>query len=71
VVAPSSTIDPLTFSGKDIIIEQREPSEVLEIMGKRIAPEGVDALNYAFDVTPYELITAIITEEGVVKPPFR
>lgn len=71
VVAPSSTIDPSTLSGKDIIIEKREPSEVLEIMGKRIAPEGVDALNYAFDVTPYELITAIITEEGVVKPPFR
>jgi len=71
VVAPTSTIDPKTASGKDIIIEQRDPSEVLGVMGRRIAPQGVNALNYAFDVTPYELITAIITEEGVVEPPLE
>jgi methylthioribose-1-phosphate isomerase len=71
VVAPLSTIDLNTTSGGDIPIEQRDESEVTEIGGARIAPEGVRVANPAFDVTPSYLITAIITEAGVVYPPYR
>lgn len=69
VAAPSSTIDLGTKSGQDIPIEQRNPLEVTAVHGGRpVAPEGVAVLNPAFDVTPAELITAIITERGVCKP---
>ena len=70
VAAPLSTIDLDTPTGDAIPIEQRAPDEVLALGGRRIAPEGVSALNPAFDVTPAELVGAIITERGVVLPPY-
>ena len=70
VVAPVSTIDPLTASGRDIAIEQRDPDEVLAFAGARVAAESSDALNPAFDVTPAALVTAIVTERGVLRAPF-
>lgn len=71
VAAPTSTIDFKLASGKQIEIEQRDAVEVHEIQGSRLTPQGVDAFNPAFDVTPHHLITAIITEAGVLRPPFR
>ncbi|MCS6887766.1 S-methyl-5-thioribose-1-phosphate isomerase [Chloroflexus sp.] len=70
VAAPYSTIDLATASGAEIPIEERDPAEVTHIAGIAIAPQGVNAAHPAFDVTPHELVTAIITERGVVKPPF-
>jgi methylthioribose-1-phosphate isomerase len=70
VAAPFSTVDLATPSGEAIPIEQRAASEVLSLAGQRIAPEGVDAQNPAFDVTPAELVTALVTEHGVVRPPY-
>lgn len=67
VVAPESTIDPRTPSGDDIEIEDRGPAEVIGFREARIAPEGTDTLNPAFDVTPAELITAIVTDTRVVR----
>ncbi len=70
VAAPTSTIDPTSEPG-GFKIELRSPDEVTTVMGRlRIAPEGIEALNPAFDVTPPELVTAIITEKGVAKPPY-
>ena len=71
-VAPSSSIDLHIANGKQIPIEERDPQEVLgiEIDGKRVSPESATALNPAFDITPFRLITAIVTEKGIVKPPF-
>ena len=57
-------------SGKDIPIEMRNPLEVLQFQGVPSAPQDIEVLNPAFDVTPHELVTAIITEEGVLRPPF-
>ncbi len=68
VVAPSSTIDPNCPDGQHIPIEMRDKEEVLNVFGCQIAPRDANALNYAFDVTPSELITGIITERGVFKP---
>ena len=69
VAAPYSTIDMKTKSGADIPIEQRHPSEVTTIHGSHpVAPKDVVVYNPAFDVTPAELVTAIITERGVFKP---
>jgi methylthioribose-1-phosphate isomerase len=68
VAAPLSSIDFSIASGEDIPIEERDPAEVTTIAGTRIAPEGVEVRNMAFDVTPAELVTAIITEKGVFKP---
>ncbi len=69
VAAPYSTIDLNTKSGDQIPIEQRNPSEVTSIHGSHpVAPKGVAVYNPAFDVTPAELITGIITERGVFKP---
>ncbi len=70
VAAPLSSIDLNCLSGTDIPIEERSPDEVAEFGGKRIAPKGVDVYNPAFDVTPAELVTAIITERGIAYPPF-
>ena len=70
VAAPTSTIDVQLELGSEIEIEQRDASEVHEIRGERLTPFGVSAANPAFDVTPNHLITAIITEAGVLKPPF-
>ena len=69
VACPWSTIDLDTPQGSDIAIEQRQPSEVTQIMDVPIAPEGVDVANPAFDVTPAALVTCIITERGLIEPP--
>ncbi|RDV83606.1 S-methyl-5-thioribose-1-phosphate isomerase [Ammonifex thiophilus] len=69
VAAPFSTVDLETATGEAIPIEERGEEEVTHCGAVRIAPEGVKARNFAFDVTPAELITAIITERGVVYPP--
>jgi len=69
IVAPTSTIDTNAPSGASIPIEERDEDEVLAPCGIRFAPEGAAAWNPAFDVTPADLITAIITEAGVFRPP--
>lgn len=69
VVAPTSTIDADAANGSAIPIEQRGEEEVLELAGQRVAAEGAGAWNPAFDVTPAELIDAIVTERGVVERP--
>jgi methylthioribose-1-phosphate isomerase len=71
VAAPSSTVDFALPDGDAIPIEQRDPSEVTTVAGRSIAPAGVTAAHPAFDVTPNELITAIITERGIVYPPYQ
>ena len=71
VAAPLSTIDRRTASGADIPIEERDPEEVVHAFGKRIAPQDTEALNIAFDVTPAELVAALITDAGVLRPPYR
>ncbi|GHH69378.1 methylthioribose-1-phosphate isomerase [Streptosporangium violaceochromogenes] len=68
VVAPESTVDPATPTGAAIEIEERCGEEVLGVRGVRLAPEGARALNPAFDVTPHDLITAIVTERRVIRP---
>jgi len=68
VSAPESTIDPDTATGADIPIELRPDDEVTSFRGVRAAPDGTRALNYAFDVTPADLITAIVTEDRVIRP---
>jgi methylthioribose-1-phosphate isomerase len=70
VAGPTSSIDLECASGNDIPIEQRNPKEVSHIFGRAIAPKGVKVFNPAFDVTPQELITALITENGVIHPPY-
>ena len=72
VCAPTSTIDPATPTGDDIVIEQRDPDEVTDLWyEKRMAPDSIGVYNPAFDVTPYSDITAILTENGISKPPFN
>jgi methylthioribose-1-phosphate isomerase len=70
VAAPLASIDLACATGNDIPIEQRPQNELTEFDGKPIAPKGVDVFNPAFDVTPAELVTAIITERGIAYPPF-
>lgn len=69
-VMPTSTIDMSLASGRDIPIEERGADEVTTIDGVRVAPEGVHVGNPAFDVTPNKYLTAIVTERGIVYPPF-
>ena len=71
VAAPVSTFDFTLDSGADIPIEERSPLEVTTLGGVRTAPEGIDVFNPAFDVTPNRLVTAIITEHGVLRSPYR
>ena len=71
VAAPLSTIDRDTASGADIPIEERDADEVVHAFGKRIAPQDTEALNLAFDVTPAELVAGLITDAGVLRPPYR
>ena len=71
VAAPLSTIDPACPTGKEIPIEERSAQEVVDIFGSRVAPEGINVRHPAFDVTPARLITAIITERGVIRAPFE
>ena len=70
VAAPTSTVDMSLPSGDDIQIEERGAEEVTHFQGTRIAPPGVTAINPAFDITPYKYIGAIVTEEGVARPPY-
>ncbi|MFW6360787.1 MAG: S-methyl-5-thioribose-1-phosphate isomerase [Spirochaetota bacterium] len=70
VVAPVSTIDYQIESGAEIPIEERAAEEVTHIGGTRIAPEGIEVYNPAFDVTPHSNISGVITEYGVARPPF-
>jgi methylthioribose-1-phosphate isomerase len=71
VAAPTSTIDLSLESGAEIPIEERSSAEVVQVFSERIAPEGVNAAHPAFDVTPARLVTAIITERGVLRPPYE
>lgn len=71
IVAPTTTIDFQMESGDEIVIEERSPEEVTHINGVRIAPEGIEVYNPAFDVTPWENITGIITEKGIISPPYK
>ncbi len=70
IVAPTSTIDLTLRSGDAIPIEERDPAEVTSLRGVPIAPAGVHAAHPAFDVTPHTNITAIVTENGICRPPF-
>ena len=71
VVAPLSTFDFTLKTGRDIPIEERDGDEVRTILGRQIAPENVKVYNPAFDVTPNELISAIITEKGISRRPYK
>jgi methylthioribose-1-phosphate isomerase len=70
VAAPTTTVDLACANGDAIPIEERTGDEVLTIAGRRIAPEGVQARYVAFDVTPARYITAIVTDQGVCRPPY-
>jgi methylthioribose-1-phosphate isomerase len=71
VAAPVSTVDLSTPSGAAIPIEERAADEVTQVFGTRVAPERAAAFNMAFDVTPAALITAVITDAGVLEPPYE
>jgi methylthioribose-1-phosphate isomerase len=71
VAGPTSSIDIECPSGKEIPIEQRDPKEVSHIFGKALAPKGIRVFNPAFDVTAQDLVSAIITEKGVIRPPYQ
>jgi len=71
VAGPTSSIDMNCSSGKDIPIEERNPREVSHIFGRAITPKGIKIFNPAFDVTSHDLISALITEKGVIRPPFQ
>ena len=70
VAAPWSTLDVATATGDDIHIEHRDGDELRRGFGAPVSPYGVPAYNPAFDVTPAELVTAFITDRGVIRPPF-
>ena len=70
IVAPRSTFDPAIKSGKQIPIEERNGGEVTHFAGVSTAPKGVKVYNPAFDVTPADLITGIVTEYGIIHPPY-
>ncbi|MCA9982184.1 MAG: S-methyl-5-thioribose-1-phosphate isomerase, partial [Anaerolineales bacterium] len=69
-VVPTSTVDLELEHGDLIPIEERSGDEVTTVWGKLIAPEGITARNPAFDVTPHRYVTGIVTEAGIVYPPF-
>ena len=72
VLAPTSTVDMSISSGEEIVIEQRRAEEVTDMWyEKKMAPEGVKVYNPAFDVTPAELVSAIITERGIINAPYK
>lgn len=71
VACPFSSIDLSLLNGEAIPIEQRDAFEVKEVLGKRVAPEGVDVYNPAFDITAAKYITGIITERGICEPPYQ
>ena len=71
IAAPLTSFDFTLESGRNIPIEERNPEEIHSPFGKRITPEGVSFYNPAFDVTPNEYISAIISERGIARPPFN
>lgn len=71
VAAPASTFDLSLSSGEQIPIEERDPAEVSHFGLRPTAPEGINIFNPAFDVTPYRYVTAIITEKGIIRPPYK
>ena len=71
VAVPTSTIDLTLETGEEIPIEERDPEEIICGMGKQTAPKDVKVYNPAFDVTPHYLVDGIITEKGVVRPPYK
>lgn len=71
VAAPLSTIDPATESGGEIEIEERDAKEITHIGTEQITPDGVEVVNPCFDVTPEKYITGIITEKGIIRPPYK
>jgi methylthioribose-1-phosphate isomerase len=68
VAAPLSTFDRINAE-EDIIVEERDPEEICTLAGLRLAPQGISVYNPAFDATPLELVTGLITEKGVFRPP--
>ncbi|MEW6388081.1 MAG: S-methyl-5-thioribose-1-phosphate isomerase [Thermodesulfobacteriota bacterium] len=70
VAAPLSTFDFALTAGSQIPVEERAPEEVTQLWGQTVAPAGAPALNLAFDVTPHDLISGIITERGIARPPY-
>ncbi len=70
VAVPTSTIDMTLQHGSEIPIEERDPKEITHGFGRQTAPDGIDVYNPAFDVTPHEYVSALITEKGVVLPPY-
>ncbi len=70
VACPSSTFDPATPTGASVVIEERDGDEVRHVMGRAVAPREIKVRNPAFDVTPHELVTAFITDVGVLPPPY-
>jgi len=71
IAAPVSSVDFTTKAGSEIIIEERDEKEILQIRGIPIAPAGIRAANPAFDITPAKYINAIITDKGIVRPPYQ
>ena len=71
VAAPLSTIDLACLDGDRIPIEERDPSEVTELFGLRVAPSGVGVFNPAFDVTPARYVGAFVTERGIARAPYE
>jgi methylthioribose-1-phosphate isomerase len=71
VACPSSTVDLATADGAGIVIEERGSEEVTSFGARPTAPEGIQVRNPAFDVTPHELITGFITEQGIIGPDYR
>ena len=71
MAAPTSTIDLATPDGDAIRIEERDPDEVRALGGRQVAPAGSAVHNPAFDVTPARLVTAIVTEVGIARRPYR
>ena len=71
VAGPLTTIDRATPTGADIVIEERPPDEIRTIAGRPTAPAAADVWNPAFDVTPADLITGIVTEVGVLEPSYE
>ncbi|MEO8073144.1 MAG: S-methyl-5-thioribose-1-phosphate isomerase, partial [Acidobacteriota bacterium] len=70
VAAPLSTVDMNCPTGEEIPIEERNIREITHVQDIQLAPEGIEVSNYAFDVTPNDLVTAIITEKGVARAPY-
>ena len=70
ISAPISSFDPAVPDGDGIPIEEREPEEITVVAGQRMAPEGAEVFNPAFDVTPASMITGFVTERGILSPPF-